>query len=83
MTKENKNISFEEAMKELEDSVARLESSGLSLDDSIAEFEKAVKLIRLCEDKLSAAKQRVRILTEGSDGSVSDEPFVNDNDDAS
>lgn len=70
-------------MKELEDSVARLESSGLSLDDSIAEFEKAVKLIRLCEDKLSAAKQRVRILTEGSDGSVSDEPFVNDNDDAS
>ena len=70
-----KSISFEDAMIQLEDSVAKLESGNLSLDDSITEFENCVKLIKLCDEKLTAAKQKVRILIEGEDGSVSDHPF--------
>lgn len=77
------NITFEEAMSKLEDMVMRLESGALSLDDSISEFEAAVKLIKLCEEKLSGAKQKVRILTEGTDGSVTDALFVGGEDDAS
>ena len=80
-TKKN-DISFEEAMKELEDSVFKLESSGLTLDESIAEFEKSVKLIKLCEKKLSSAKQQVKILTEGADGVVTDAPFDGDKNEA-
>ena len=70
-----KSISFEEAMLKLEDSVAKLENGNLSLDDSITEFGNCVKLIKLCDEKLTVAKQKVRILIEGEDGSVSDRPF--------
>lgn len=73
-TKE-KNYSFEEAIAELEDITQRLEGGSLSLDESIKEYERAVALVRLCEEKLSVAKQRVRILIEAADGTVSDAGF--------
>ena len=74
----NGELKFEQAVEELENIVLKLESGALSLDDSILEFEKAVGLIRICEEKLSAAKQKVRILTEDKDGAVSDMPFLSD-----
>ena len=70
-----KTITFEEAMLSLEDIVKKLESGGLSLDESLSSFEEAVKLVRFCNDKLESAEQRVRILVEGEDGSVTDAPF--------
>lgn len=77
MAKDNKNVqNFEEAIESLENIVARLESGNLTLEDSISQFEQAMKLIGYCEEKISAAKQRVRILTEAADGSITDAPFV-------
>lgn len=70
-----KNMKFEEAMTSLEDIVKKLESGSLSLDESISAFEDAVRLVKLCNEKLEAAEQRVRILTEGQDGVISDLPF--------
>ena len=70
-----KNMKFEEAMTSLEDIVKKLESGSLSLDESIAAFEDAVRLVKLCNERLEAAEQRVRILTEGQDGVISDLPF--------
>ena len=70
-----KQISFEEAILSLEDSIAKMESGALTLDGSIEEFEKALGYIKLCEGKLTEAKNRVRILTEGNDGAVTDIPF--------
>ena len=66
---------FEEAMLELEGIVRRLEAGALSLDESLSAFEEAIGLVKLCNEKLEAAEQRVRILTEGADGSISDKPF--------
>lgn len=77
---ENK-LSFEEALKQLEDATQRLESGTLTLDESIAQFEAAVRLIGICENALSDARQRVRILTEGIDGTVTDAPFTRSADD--
>ena len=71
---ENK-MKFEDAMTLLEQSVARLESGSLGLDDAIAEYERAVGLVKICNERLLDAEQRVRILTESADGSVSDRPF--------
>lgn len=71
---ENK-MKFEDAMTQLEQSVARLESGSLGLDDAIAEYERAVGLVKICNERLLDAEQRVRILTESADGSVSDRPF--------
>ena len=68
-------MQFEEAMMQLEQSVNRLESGSLGLDDAIAEYERAVGLVKICNERLVDAEQRVRLLTESSDGSVSDRPF--------
>ncbi len=78
----DKRISFEDALKQLEDATLRLESGALTLDESISEFEGAVRLIGICENALADARQRVRILTEGADGAVTDAPFIRTSDDA-
>lgn len=70
-----KNIKFEDAMIELESKVKKLESGSLTLDESITAFEEAVKLIRVCNKQLENAERRVRMLTEGNDGGVTDVPF--------
>ena len=69
------NISFEEAMQRLENAVARLESEKLNLDESIAVYEEAVGLVRICNDRINAAALKVKLLTEGQDGTVTDAPF--------
>lgn len=70
-----KNMKFEDAMIELESRVKKLESGSLTLDESITAFEEAVKLIRVCNKQLENAERRVRMLTEGNDGSITDVPF--------
>ena len=71
----NKESTFEAAMTSLEETISKMEIGSLTLDESIEEFEKALGLIKLCESKLTAAKDRVRILTVGTDGTVADAPF--------
>lgn len=70
-----KDIKFEEAMQKLESEVRKLESGNMTLDQSIESFEEAVKLVKICNEKLESAERRVRILTESSDGSITDLPF--------
>lgn len=70
-----KNVTFEEAMLSLDNAVARLESGTLSLDESLATFEEAVKLIKLCNEKINSAEQKVKMLIENADGSVTDASF--------
>ena len=70
-----KNIKFEEAILQLEDTVKKLESNSFTLDESLTAFEEAIKLVKLCNAKLEEAESKVRILTEGKDGTVTDLPF--------
>ena len=70
-----KKISFEEAMLSLEDIVKKLECGGLSLEESLSSFEEAVKLVKICNEKIEAAEQKVKMLVENADGSVTDVPF--------
>jgi exodeoxyribonuclease VII small subunit len=70
-----KELKFEDAMIKLEGEVKKLESGNMSLDESIAAFEEAVKLIGVCNKQLENAERRVRLLTETDDGSVTDVPF--------
>jgi len=69
--KENK---FEDAMKELEDIVKRLESGDLPLEESLKIFEKGVGLSRFCFNKLEEAEKRVSILIK-DEGGIKREPF--------
>ena len=56
---ENKEFSFEEAMKELENIVAVLERGEVSLEDSLKLYEKGVGLVREANKLLSDAKERI------------------------
>lgn len=69
--KENK---FEDAMRELEDIVKRLESGDLPLEESLKIFEKGVTLSRYCFNKLEEAEKRVSILIK-DEGGIKREPF--------
>ena len=69
------NMTFENAMSELEGIVKKLELGSLTLDESLAAFENAVGLIKLCNEKLEGAKRQVKVLVEGEDGSITDKPF--------
>ena len=68
-------MKFEDALLALEDIVRQLEGGNLSLDESISEFERAVKLVKLCTERLDSAEQKVKILVSGEDGTVTDKPF--------
>ncbi len=70
-----KNMKFEEALASLENIVKSLEAGTLTLDESLEVFGEAVMLVKLCNEKLSEAEQKVRLLTEGVDGETTDVPF--------
>ena len=74
----NKNIKFEEALEKLDSIVAKLEAGSVALDESLTLFEEGVALIKLCNEKLDSAEQKVKILTEAEDGTVADAPFISD-----
>ena len=62
------NLSFEDALKELERIVSRLESGDASLDESIQLYERGDKLRQRCAERLDAAQARIeaiRLDTEG------------------
>jgi exodeoxyribonuclease VII small subunit len=67
-------ISFEEALLELEGIVEKLEKGQLSLDESLMLFEKGIKLVRECNDKLKDAQQKVEQLIE-ENGELRTAPF--------
>ena len=46
------NITFEEAMKRLEEIVAALENNQVSLEKSVDLFQEGIKLSKICNDKL-------------------------------
>lgn len=73
----NASISFEAALNDLEQVVTRLESGTLSLEESLNEFERGVKLTKQTQKKLSEAEQRVKILlTDTPDAELN--PFILD-----
>jgi len=63
---EKSPVAFEEALAELESIVDTLEKGDLTLEQSLAAFERGVKLTRTCQKALDEAEQKVRILTEKS-----------------
>lgn len=62
--KQSDDISFEQAMQELEQIVKQLEQGDLPLEQSLAQFEQAVRLSRLSQQKLQQAEQKVSILLQ-------------------
>ncbi len=68
--------SFEKALEELENIVSKLEEGGLKLNESLAFFEKGVKLARYLREELEKAERKVEILLKTEEGQMKKEPFT-------
>ena len=76
MQKEVKNISFEEALKELESIVQKLESGQVKLEEAVSAYEKGVQMQKICEEKLKEAQMKVEKLILDKEGKpVGKEPL--------
>ena len=75
--KTEQEIPFEEALAELETLVDTMEKGELSLDESLASFERGIILTRLCQQALKQAEQKIEILTANTPDSEL-EPFHSD-----
>ncbi len=61
-------MTFEQAMKELEAVVGQLERGDVALDQSIALYERGAALKKRCEDELKRAEEKVAAITLDADG---------------
>lgn len=68
-------MSFEEALKELEEIVGKLEDGELSLDASLGLFEKGVKLTKFLKKELEKAEKKIDILLKDDEGKIEAKPF--------
>ena len=63
-----KDKKFEDLMKELETIVKELETGEVDLESSIEKYTEAMKLVKVCSDKLDKANESVnKILTENGE----------------
>ena len=68
-------ITFEKAVKRLEEIVKKLESGEAVLDESIKLFEEGVHLSDFCNKLLENAEQKVTQLIKNQKGEVEEKPF--------
>ncbi|WP_425044947.1 exodeoxyribonuclease VII small subunit [Primorskyibacter sp. S87] len=61
-------MTFEQAMKELEDVVGQLERGDVALDQSISLYERGAALKKRCEEELKRAEEKVAAITLDADG---------------
>ncbi len=68
-------LSFEDALAELDETVRQLEAGELSLDESLALFERGQKLSARCQQLLQSAELKVQQLAPKAGGGYELEPF--------
>ncbi len=67
---------FESALDQLQQTVKKLESGELSLDQALKSFEEGVRLTRFCQEQLSTAEKKVELLMKvNPDGTTETQPF--------
>jgi len=59
---------FESAMDRLEDIVEQMESGKMMLEELIVRYEEGMKLVKVCQERLASAEQRIEIITRNNAG---------------
>ena len=72
----DKEVSFEENMKKLEEIAVELEKGDLDLDASVKKFEEGMKISKECSEMLEKAEKKITMLIKGDDGELTEENFV-------
>ena len=58
--------SYEAALQELEDLVARIEAGQLPLEQMLTSYQRGAQLLQLCRGRLDAVQDQIRLLDEGA-----------------
>lgn len=61
------NIKYEEAIRQIEEIVDRLENDDIDIDTLGSELKKAQKLIKMCKDKLTKTEEEVKKILDEAD----------------
>ena len=61
-TSPDEGLTYEAALQELEGLVARMESGQIPLDDLLAGYQRGAALLKICQGKLAAVEQQVKLL---------------------
>jgi exodeoxyribonuclease VII small subunit len=70
-----KALSFEDALKQLEELVRQLEKGESRLDDAIQAYERGANLKKHCEAKLAEARLKVERISFGPGGEIGTQPM--------
>jgi exodeoxyribonuclease VII small subunit len=68
-------VSFEAALKRLEEVLDSLEHGNLNLEESVKAFEEGVGLVRYCHGRLDEVERRVELLLKDEAGRFFTKPF--------
>ena len=77
--KDISQLTFEDALKALEELVRRLESGDVPLDESIDLYERGEKLRKHCQKRLDAAQMRIEKIVTRPDGKAAGTQSFDDN----
>jgi len=58
--------SYEAALQELEQLLARLESGDLPLEQLLAQYQRGAVLLKFCRDRLEAVEDQIKVLDQGT-----------------
>lgn len=61
-------LNFEGAMDRLEEIVEQMESGKMLLEELIVRYEEGMKLVKVCQERLASAEQRIEIITRNNAG---------------
>jgi exodeoxyribonuclease VII small subunit len=68
------DLNFEKAMSRLEAIVEQMETGKLALEDLIVRYEEGMNLVKVCQERLANAEQKIEIIARNSAG----KPIVKD-----
>jgi exodeoxyribonuclease VII small subunit len=66
----SEQLSFEEALRRLEEILRKLDQRDLTLDQALSLYEEGIRLVHLCESRLKEARLKVEVILKGKEGFI-------------
>ena len=70
-----KNLTFEEALKQLETIAEQIEQGEIGLEESITKYERGMDLVKHCREILAKAEHKIQEVHERADGTLETKAF--------
>ncbi len=74
-TEEDTEVSFEDALSQLEDVIHRMETGESPLESLVENYQSGVRLLKLCRSKIELAEMKVKEVTD-KDGKLESQEFI-------